>query len=43
MDFFVDFCYALQSIFWKLIEKNGVGTGTPFQRQDVSGNKAKQN
>ena len=40
MDFFVDFGSALQFIFWILIKKNiTVGTGTPFQRQEVSGNK----
>ena len=40
MDFFVDFGCALQFIFLKLMKKIAVGTGTPFQKQEVPGNKA---
>ena len=40
MDFFADSCCVLEIIFWKLTKKNAVGTGAPFQRGEVSGNKA---
>ena len=43
MDFFVDFGCTLQKIFWKLMNEIALGTGTPFQRKEFSGNKANTN
>ena len=43
MDFFVDFGCAPSIYISKINEKITVSTGTPFQRQEVSGNKKKTN